>query len=90
MAEVSGCGVIKHLHSVSGHYAVIAKIRSAVLFSNRRGGIFRPQCAVGKRYSQLVAALNGDKYNPAVSVFHDPPGNPGFDVLNRLYNVGWS
>jgi protein O-mannosyl-transferase len=43
-----------------------------------------------RRYAELVAELDFEIYNPATSVFHNHPARAGYDVLNRLYNVGWS
>jgi hypothetical protein len=42
------------------------------------------------RYAQLSAALNNRPYVPTVSLFHNDPTREGYEVLNRLYNVGWS
>ncbi len=42
------------------------------------------------RYAQLSAALNNEPYHPTVAVFHNDPSREGYEVLNHLYNVGWS
>jgi len=42
-----------------------------------------------ERYSRLVMALEGLPYRPAHSLFLNQPAARGFDVLNRLFNVGW-
>jgi len=42
------------------------------------------------RYAQLSAALSNKPYDPTVSVFHNDPSQEGYEVLNHLYNVGWS
>lgn len=42
------------------------------------------------RYAQLSAALNHKPYDPSVAVFHNDPSQAGYEVLNHLYNVGWS
>jgi hypothetical protein len=42
-----------------------------------------------RRYAQLVAELDHENFNSAVSVFHNHSGRQGFTTLNRLYNVGW-
>jgi hypothetical protein len=41
------------------------------------------------RYAQLVMALENAPYRPTTSIFSNQPGALGFEVLNRLYNVGW-
>jgi hypothetical protein len=42
------------------------------------------------RSAQLTAALNNKPYDPNVVVFHNDPSQAGYEVLNHLYNVGWS
>jgi len=42
------------------------------------------------RYAQLTAALNNKPYHPTVALFHNDPSQEGYEVLNHLYNVGWS
>lgn len=42
------------------------------------------------RSAQLTAALNNKPYDPIVAVFHNDPSQAGYEVLNHLYNVGWS
>lgn len=43
-----------------------------------------------RRSAQLTAALNNKPYDPIVAVFHNDPSQAGYEVLNHLYNVGWS
>jgi hypothetical protein len=43
-----------------------------------------------RRFSQLVFALRGDRYEPTANFFRLPAGDPAFAVLRQLYNVGWN
>ena len=43
-----------------------------------------------RRFSQLVFALRGDRYEPTAIFFKLPAGDPAFAVLRQLYDVGWN
>src|SRR4030095_13706657 len=43
-----------------------------------------------RRFSQLVFALRGDRYEPTAILFKFPAGDPAFAVLRQIYHVGWN